>query len=126
MEFVLALINDTVQLDGVEYKFVEDFNVTVNYDAGINFETYYWDSLDGWMRGQYGDAAGSITGTYNYVIVKTECNLSSSNSHIKVNGKCYFDSIPDNAPVRLHPGDTIEPIEHCNPIITLSAIPTNT
>ena len=129
MEFTLALKNGTVQLSNVEYKFDESFNVTVNYDAGVNFETYYWDSYDGWMKGQYGGAAGSITGKYEYVVVKTECNLSSSNSikeYFKVNGKCYFDGIPDNAPVRLHPGDTIEPIEHCNPNITLSAIPTGT
>lgn len=129
MEFTLALINDTVQLGTVEYEFHESFNVTVNYDAGIDFETRYWDSLDGWMQGQYGGAAGSINGKYDYVIVKTECNLSSSNSpngHFKVNGKSYFGGIPHDAPVRLHPGDTIEPIEHCNPTITLSAIPAGT
>ena len=66
---------------------------------------------------------------HDYVIVKTECNLSSSmatDGHFKVNGKAYFDGIPHDAPVRLHPGDTIEPIEHCSPIITLSAIPAGT
>ena len=128
MEVTLALIDDTVQLNTVEYKLDEDFTVTVNYD-GVNFEAMYWDSLDGWMRVQQDGGTGSISRKYNYVIVKTECNLSSSNSpsgHFKVNGKCYFDVIPDNAPVRLHPGDTIEPIEHCSPTIKLSAIPAGT
>ena len=129
MELTLTLDNDTVKLSRAEYKLDESFTVTINYDAGIDLETYYWDSFDGWMRGQYGGAAGSITGKYNYVIVKTECNLSSSNStngHFKVNGKCYFGGIPHDAPIRLHPGDTIEPIEHCSPTITLSAIPAGT
>ena len=127
LEFTLSLINDTVRVGTAEYKFDESFNVTVNYDAGVNFEIRYWDSLDGWMQGQYGGgAAGSIAGTYNYVIVKTECNLSSGNSndYFKVNGKAYFEGIPQDAPVRLHPGDTIEPIEHCSPTIKLSAIST--
>ena len=122
MEFTLSLINDTVKLSNAEYKFYENFTVTVNYDAGVDFETYYWTSFDGWMRGQYGGGSGSIDGTYDYIIVKTECNLSSNNSpSVKVNGKCYFDVIPDDAPIRLHPGDTIEPIEHCSPTIKLSA-----
>ena len=129
-DFTISLINDTVQLGQKYYKFDEDFTVTINYDAGINFEAIYWDSLDGWMRVQQdGGAAGSLSRKYNYVIVKTECNLSSSNSSddcFKVNGKAYFDSIPHDAPVRLHPGDTIEPIEHCSPTITLSAIPAGT
>ena len=129
MEFTLALIDDNVHLGTVEYKVDEDFNVTINYDAGVNFETYYWDSLDGWMRVQQDGGTGSISRKYNYVIVKTECNLSSDNApkgHFKVNGKCYFDGIPHDAPIRLHPGDTIEPIEHCSPTITLSAIPAGT
>ena len=129
MEFTLTLSNDTVQLSNGEYKFVDNFTVKINYDNGVEFEARYWDSFDGWMIVPYGGVASSITGEYNYVIVKTECNLSSSNStngYFKVNGKCYFDSIPDNAPIRLHPGDTIEPIEHCSPTITLSAIPAGT
>ena len=130
MELTLALINDTVNLATAEYKLDEDFAVTVNADVGVDFEIHYWDSLDGWMRGSTpGSGAGSIDGKYDYVIVKTECNLSSSNDHnghFKVNGKCYFEGIPDDAPIRLHPGDTIEPIEHCSPNITLSAIPTTT
>ena len=128
MEFTLSLIDNTAQLNTVEYKFYEDKQWTVNADVGVNFETAHWDSFNGWMIVQHGGETGS-TGNYNYVIVKTECNLSSSDStlgHFKVNGKCYFDSIPDNAPVRLHPGDTIEPIEHCSPTITLSAIPAGT
>ena len=126
MEFTLALTNDTVQLSSVEYKFYESFNVTVNYDAGIDFETYYWESLDGWMQGQYGGGSGSIAGTYNYVIVKTECMLSSSSGHFKVNGKCYFDVIPVASPIHLYPGDIIEPMPHSSPNITLSAIPAGT
>ena len=129
MEFTLSLNNDTVQLATSDYKFDEDFAVTVNYDNGINFETAHWDPLDGWMIVPFGGEASSITSRYDYVIVKTECNLSSSNApkgHFKVNGKCYFDAIPHDAPVRLHPGDTIEPIEHCSPNITLSAIPAGT
>ena len=126
MELTLTLIDNTVQLVRSEYEFYASFTVTVNYDAGVDFETHHWDSMDGWMQGQYGGAAGSITGTYDYVIVKTECNLSSSTGNFKVNGKCYFDVIPDNAPIRLHPGDTIEHIEHSSPTIKLSAIPTNT
>ena len=129
-EFDITLINDTVQLGQKYYQFYESFNVTVHYDAGVNFEIRYWDSLDGWMQGQYGGTtAGSIGGTYNYVIVKSECNLSSSKNSsesFKVNGKAYFDGIPHDAPVRLHPGDVIEPIEHCNPAITLAAIPAGT
>ena len=129
-EFTLTLNNDTVQLGIAEYKFNDDLIVTVNYDNGVKLQTYYWDSLDGWMQGPNSDnEASPIAGHYDYVIVKTECNLSSSNSpkgHFKVNGKCYFDGIPHDAPVRLHPGDTIEPIEHCSPTITLSAIPAET
>ena len=130
MEFTLVLSNDTVQIGTAEYKFDDDFAVTVNYDDGVDFETAHWDSLDGWMIVQHGGGGpGSVAAKYNYVIVKTECNLSSSNSpkgHFKVNGKCYFGGIPHDAPVRLHPGDTIEPIEHCSPNITLSAIPAGT
>ena len=129
MELTLILNNDTVQLSSVEYKFDEDFTVTVNYDAGIDFETAHWNELDGWMIVPFGGEASSTTSKYDYVIVKTECNLSSSNltnGHFKVNGKCYFGGIPHDAPVRLHPGDTIEPIEHCSPNITLSAIPAGT
>lgn len=128
VEFTLTLNNDTVKLEQKYYQFYDNFTITINYDAGIDFQTYYWDSFDGWMQGSYsGTTAGSIGGTYDYVIVKTECNLSSSNSaNVKVNGKAYFESIPDNAPVRLHPGDTIEHIEHCSPTIKLSAIPTGT
>ena len=131
MEFTLILDTDTVRISSAEYKLDEDFTVTINYDAGVIFSTYHWDSFDGWMPEQFSLPAGSTTvnSKYNYVIVKTECNLSSSNSpsgHFKVNGKCYFDSIPHDAPVRLHPGDTIEPIEHCSPTITLSAIPAGT
>ena len=125
MECTLSLSNDTVQLNTSEYKFDEDFAVTINADVGVDFETYYWDSLDGWMVTQF--SGTSPIGKYNYVIVKTECNLSSSNSskgNFKVNGKAYFGGIPHDAPVRLHPGDTIEPIEHCSPTIKLSAITT--
>ena len=128
-EFTLTLSNDTVQLDTAGYKFDEDFAVTINYDAGVNFSTYHWDSLDGWMPELYNNGPGSTTSKYDYVIVKTECNLSSSNApkgHFKVNGKCYFEGISHDAPIRLHPGDTIEPIEHCSPNITLSAIPAGT
>lgn len=123
MEFTLVLNNDIVQLVSTEYKFYDSFTVTINYDDGVDFQTYYWDSLDGWMQGSYGGSGtGSITGTYNYVIVKTECNLSSGNSpYFKVNGKGYFEDIPHDAPIRLHPGDVIEPIEHCSPTIKLSA-----
>ena len=127
MDFTITLSNDTVSLNTAEYKFNEDFTVTINYDAGVDFQAYYWDSLDGWMyRSPVAGGAGSMGEKSEYVIVNTECNLSSSNStrgHFKVNGKAYFGGIPDNAPVRLHPGDTIEPIEHCSPIIKLSAIP---
>ena len=126
MELTISLANNTVQLASAEYKFDEDFTVTINYDDGVNFEAIYWDSVDGWVIVTHGGGPGSMDRKYNYVIVKTECNLSSSNStdgHFKVNGKCYFDTIPHDAPVRLHPGDTIEPIEHCSPTITLSAIP---
>ena len=130
MELTLSLSNDTVQLSSAEYKLVDDKVITINYDAGVNFSTYYWDSLDGWMQGPNpGSEASPISGHYNYIIVKTECNLSSSNSPndlFKVNGKCYFEGISHDAPVRLHPGDTIEPIEHCSPNITLSAIPAGT
>ena len=130
MEFTLSLIdNNTVNLATADYKFDEDFAVTVNFDAGVDFETASWNSLDGWMIVQHGGGIGSVAQKYNYIIVKTECNLSSSNSnkgHFKINGKCYFESIPHDAPVRLHPGDTIEPIEHCSPTITLSAIPAGT
>lgn len=129
-EFTLSLNNDTVQLGTADYKFVEDKVITINYDNGVKLQTYYWDSMDGWMPGPNPDSEASpIAGHYNYIIVKTECNLSSNNSpegHFKVNGKCYFEGISHDAPVRLHPGDTIEPIEHCSPTITLSAIPTNT
>ena len=128
-EFTLSLIDDTVQLDTAGYKFDEDFAVTINYDAGVIFSTYHWDPIDGWMPELYNNGPGSTTSKYDYILVKTECNLSSSNAtneYFKVNGKCYFDSIPDNAPIRLHPGDTIEPIEHCSPTITLSAIPAGT
>lgn len=123
-DFSIILDTDTVQMSTAEYKFDEDFTVTVNYDAGVEFETAHWDSFDGWMRVQHGGGAGSIAAKYNYVIVKTECNLSSSkstNDNFKVNGKCYFGGISHDAPVRLHPGDTIEPLEHCSPNITLSA-----
>ena len=129
VEFTLVLDKNTVQLDTAGYKFDEDFAVTINYDAGVNFSTYHWDSLDGWMPELYNNGPGSTTSKYDYVIVKTECNLSSSNApkgHFKVNGKAYFGGIPHDAPVRLHPGDTIEPIEHCSPNITLSAIPAGT
>ena len=129
MEFTIALIDDTAQLVSVEYKVDEKFTVTINYDAGVIFSAYHWDSLDGWMPQQYSNGPGSTTSKYNYIIVKTECNLSSSNSnngYFKINGKCYFDAIAHDAPVRLHPGDTIEPIEHCSPTIILSAIPAGT
>ena len=126
MEFTLVLSNDTVQLNTAEYQFDEDFTVTINYDAGIDFEAIYWDSFDGWMISQQGGAvAGSVARKYNYIIVKSECNLSSSMSnkgHFKVNGKAYFEGIPHDAPVRLHPGDTIEPVEHCSPTLTLAAV----
>ena len=128
-DFTISLINDTVQLGQKYYQFYETFNVTINYDAGVDFQTYYWDSLDGWMSELYNNGPGSTASKYDYILVKTECNLSSSNSqsgHFKVNGKCYFESIPHDAPIRLHPGDTIEPIEHCSPTITLSAIPAGT
>ena len=128
-EFTLILDTDTVQISEAEYKFDEDFKVTINYDAGINFQAYYWDSFDGWMNATPGGAGGAMTRKYNYVIVKSECNLSSSmdtRGSFKVNGKAYFGGIPHDAPVRLHPGDTIEPIEHCIPTITLSAIPAGT
>ena len=128
MEFTLVLSNDTVQLEQKYYQFEEDLSVTVNADVGVDFETARWDSLDGWMKGHPGGGTSS-TGKYDYIIVKTECNLSTSNSsdqYLKVNGKCYFEVIPHDAPVRLHPGDTIEPIEHCSPTITLSAIPAGT
>ena len=129
MEFTLVLNNDTVQIDTADYKFDEDFTVTINYDAGVDFETAHWDELDGWMIVPHSGGPGSVNSTYDYIIAKTECNLSSSNSsngHFKVNGKCYFGGIPHDAPIRLHPGDTIEPLEHCNPTITLSAIPAGT
>ena len=128
MEFTIISINDAAELNAAEYKFVENKQFTVNSDVGVDFELYYWDSLDGWMNSHPGGGTSS-TGKYNYVIVKTECNLSSSMSttgHFKVNGKCYFEGIPHDAPVRLHPGDTIEPVEHCSPTITLSAIPAGT
>ena len=129
VEFTLTLNNDIVQLNTPEYKFYEDFAVTINYGAGVNFETASWNSFDGWVIDQSYSGSGSTTAKYNYVIVKTECNLSSSNSskgHFKVNGKSYFEGIPHDAPVRLHPGDVIEPVEHCSPTITLSAIPAGT
>ena len=130
MEFTISLIDDTVQLVSSQYKLHESLLVTVNYDDGVNFQTYHWDLVDGWMQGPtHSGGNGSTAGNYDYVIVKTECNLSSSNSHnghFKVNGKCYFEGIPHDAPVRLHPGDVIEPIEHCSPTITLSAIPAGT
>lgn len=125
-EFTLKLDNDTVQLSSADYKFDEYFTITVNYDNGIDVEAYYWDSLDGWMMVTQ---VGGFSGKYDYILVKSECNLSSSkstNDNFKVNGKCYFGGISHDAPVRLHPGDTIEPIEHCSPTITLSAIPTGT
>ena len=128
MEVNLALINDTVKLEQQYYQFVNEEPLTVNADDGVNFELYRWDSIDGWIKSQPGGGTSS-TGQFNYVIVKTECNLSSSNSskgYLKVNGKCYFEGIPHDAPIRLHPGDTIEPIEHCSPTITLSAIPAGT
>ena len=129
VDFTITLDTDTVQVATADYKFDEDFAVTVNYDDGVDFQTAHWDSFDGWMIVQHGGGTGSVAAKYNYVIVKTECNLSSNNApkgHFKINGKCYFDAIPHDAPVRLHPGDTIEPIEHCSPIIKLSAIPTGT
>ena len=128
-DFTIASINDTVKLEQKYYQFVEDKQLTLNADVGVNFELRYWDPLDGWMKSQPGGGTSPIAGHYDYVIVKTECNLSSSNApkgHFKVNGKCYFEGIPHDAPVRLHPGDTIEPIEHCSPNITLSAIPAGT
>ena len=128
VEFTLALTNDTVQLEQQFYQFIDNKQLTLNTDAGVNVELHYWDPIDGWMKSQPGGGTSS-TGTYNYVIVKTECNLSSSNApkgHFKVNGKCYFEAIPHDAPIRLHSGDTIEPIEHCSPTITLSAIPAGT
>ena len=131
MELTLTLSNDTVQLSSANYKLDEDFTVTITYDAGVSFSTYHWDVIDGWVAELFSLSAGSSTANakYNYIIVKTECNLSSSNSpndNFKVNGKCYFGGIPHDVPVRLHPGDTIEPIEHCSPNITLSAIPAGT
>ena len=128
MEFTLTLANDTVEFGQKYYQFVEDQRLTLNTDVGVNVELHYWDPIDGWVKSQPGGGTSS-TGIYDYVIVKTECNLSSSNTpkgHFKVNGKCYFEGIPHDAPVRLHPGDTIEPIEHCSPTITLSAIPAGT
>ena len=122
LEFTLTLSNNTVQLLNSEYKFDENFTVTINYDAGVDFQLAQWNSLDGWVI----SGASSSASKYNYVIVKTECNLSSSNAtngHFKVNGKAYLEGIPHDAPVRLHPGDIIEPVEHCSPNITLSAIP---
>lgn len=128
VDFTISLSNGTVQLEQKYYQFVDDKQSTVNADAGIDFELHYWDPIDGWMKSQPGGGTSS-TGKYNYIIVKTECNLSTSNSsdqYFKVNGKCYFEVIPDNTPIRLHPGDTIEPIEHCSPTIKLSAITTGT
>ena len=127
-DFTIKLINDTVSLEQKYYKFDEDFNVTINYDAGIDFQAYYWDPIDGWMHVSSNGVAGSIGSNYSYVIVKTECSLSGGNStaYFKVNGKAYFEGIPDNAPLRLHPGDVIEPIEYCSPTIKLSAIPAGT
>ena len=126
MEFTLSLNNDTVQMSTAEYKFDENFTVTINYDAGVDFQTAHWDAIDGWMIVPHGGGPGSVASKYNYIIATTECNLSSSNTtddNFKINGKCYFGGIPHDAPVRLHLGDTIEPLDHCSPTITLSAIP---
>lgn len=128
-EFILILNNDTVQLGQKYYQFVDDIITTVNYDAGVIFSTYHWDPLDGWIPELYNNGPSSTTSNYDYIVVKTECNLSSSNSpkgHFKVNGKSYFEAIPHDAPIRLHPGDVIERVEHCSLNIKLSAITTGT
>ena len=128
VDFTISLSNDTVQLEQRFYQFDEEFTVTVNTDVGVDFELIRWDPIDGWMQ-SYPGGGTSSNGKFDYIIVKTECNLSSGKStddRFKVNGKAYFDGIPHDAPVRLHPGDVIEPIEHCNPAITLAAIPAGT
>ena len=70
-DFTISLINDTVQLGQKYYQFVEDKQLTLNADVGVDFELYYWDPIDGWMKAHPGGGTSS-TGNYDYVIVKTE------------------------------------------------------